>query len=106
MDEAEKEYRVEITEDANIKIAAHLEFLAHVSESAAERLRSIIRAGIATLTKNPQRQLRYETPIDTSLELRKKMCGKRYRIVFSVSKNTVTILDVQDCRQDTDKNIV
>jgi hypothetical protein len=28
MDELEKEYRIEITEEVNAKIAAHLEFLA------------------------------------------------------------------------------
>jgi hypothetical protein len=70
-EKTEKEYRVEITEEANVKIAAHLEFLAHVSKPAAERLRSMIRAGIIALTKNPRRHLRYESPIDTSLELRK-----------------------------------
>jgi hypothetical protein len=41
------------------------------------------------------------------IELRYKLFGgNRYRIVFEVAKSDVYVYDIQDCRQDTDKNLL
>ena len=45
-----------------------------------------------------------EMPID--VQLRYRLFGKRYRIVFEIVGNSVYIYDIQDCRQDSDKNLM
>jgi hypothetical protein len=39
-------------------------------------------------------------------QLRYKLFGKRYRIVLEIVGNAVYVYDIQDCRQDVDKNII
>jgi mRNA-degrading endonuclease RelE of RelBE toxin-antitoxin system len=34
------------------------------------------------------------------------LSGKRYRIVYQIADDTIYVDDVQDCRQDDDKNLV
>ena len=45
-----------------------------------------------------------EMPID--VQLRYRLFRKRYRIVFEIVGNSVYIYDIQDCRQDSDKNLL
>ena len=42
----------------------------------------------------------------TDAELRYKLCAKRYCIVFEIVGKAVYVYDIQDCRQNTDKNLL
>ena len=99
-------YHVSIAPPADRKLAAHIEFLARVSEQAAARLYSAYEDALGFLMDSPQSCPLYipKTPIDT--ELRYKLFFERYRIVFEIIDNAVYAYDIQDCRQGIDKNLV
>jgi len=84
---------------------AHIRFLANASILAAKRLRDSIYADFNLLAENPNGYRRYDSK-DCIENLHCKLCAKRYRIVFEVIDDTVYIYDIQDCRQDIDKNLV
>jgi hypothetical protein len=50
-----KIYKIKVMPDASAKMEAHIEFLARVSESAAERLRKTLIADMNSLKENPDR---------------------------------------------------
>ena len=87
-------------------MASHILFLARVSESAAERLYIAYRDTLGLLAENPQGLPRYEPISKTPAQLHVKIFAKRYRIVFELRDQSVFVYDIQDCRQDTDKNLV
>jgi len=101
-----QKYKIFVDRNADRKLAAHIEFLARVSEQAAVRLYNEYEKALYLLKDNPVSCPPYtpETPIDAKLKY--KLFGKRYRIVFEIIDNTVYIYDIQDCRQDKDKNFV
>ena len=103
---ASEKYQVYVAPAADRKLAAHMEFLARVSENAALRLYAAYEDTLNFLAESPQSCPIYapKTPIDA--ELRSKMLGKRYRIVFEIVGNSVYVYDIQDCRQDMDKNLI
>jgi plasmid stabilization system protein ParE len=88
------------------KLADHIEFLSRISLAAAVRLRHALEADIADLQTNPERFSRYETAVSTGKNLHKRLSNKRYWIVFHLSADTVTVVDVQDCRQNPDNNLI
>jgi len=102
----DQEYNVYVIPAAAEKLIAHVRFLAQVSVSAAERLHDNLYEAVCSLEFNPERYPRYFPQIPIEAELRCCLCAKRYRIVFEVTDGAVYVYDVQDCRQDTDKNIV
>ena len=59
---------------------------------------------IDDLSENPRIYPRYESKAEA--ELRYKLFSKRYRMVFEIVGNNVYVYDIQDCRQDTDKNLL
>ena len=103
---SERKYNVYVAPAAGDKLFAHIRFLGQVSLSAAERLYDALCAAIDELEDNPRGYPLYTPllPIDTGLHY--KLCKKRYRIVFEIIDDTVYVYDIQDCRQDTDKNVV
>jgi plasmid stabilization system protein ParE len=88
------------------KVAGHIEFLSRVSPAAAARLRHALEADIADLQTHPERFSRYETAMPTDKNLRKRLSNKRYWLVFDFGADTVTVVDVQDCRQNPDNNLI
>jgi hypothetical protein len=103
---APKKYKVFVDPQADYKLAAHIEFLARVSEMAAVRLYQAYEEALGVLGTRPESCPLYmpQKPIDS--ELRYWLFGKRYRIVFEIIGNAVYAYDIQDCRQDTDKSLV
>ena len=106
MEPSEKEYHVYIDPAANDRIAEHMEFLARVSEDAANRLLYEMMNGIRSLKKLPFRNPVYNRPYLPVDKYRHLLCGKRYRIVYQIDGDCVFVDDIQDCRQDDDKSIL
>ena len=102
----EHKYSVNVDPSANDRMIDHVRFLAKVSVPAAERLYTTIETAIASLQDNPESCPLYTMHGFNDVKLRYKLCGKRYRIVFEIIENDVFIYDIQDCRQDSDKNLV
>jgi plasmid stabilization system protein ParE len=99
-------YQVFVDPQADRKLAMHIEFLARVSEAAAVRLYDEYEKSLDFLKNTPTSCPPYipQNPIDAKLKY--KLFGKRYRIVFEIIENAVYAYDIQDCRQDIDKNLV
>jgi plasmid stabilization system protein ParE len=102
----ERKYKVSVDAAVNDRILDHVRFLAHVSIPAANRLYDALAKAIAELENNPKGCPKYASTILADVELRYKLCHKRYRIVFEIVNNNVDVYDIQDCRQDTDKNLL
>jgi hypothetical protein len=103
---AAKKYRVFVDPQADRRLAAHIEFLARVSEAAAVHLYKDYDKALGFLSDSPASCPIYIPQKPTDAELRYKLFGKRYRIVFEIIGNAVFTYDIQDCRQDTDKKLV
>jgi hypothetical protein len=101
-----KKYQVFVDPSADGRLAAHIEFLARVSENAAVRLYKDYEEALRFLENSPKGCPLYtpNTPIDA--ELRYKLFGKRYKIIFEIAGSTVYAYDIQDCRQNLDKNLL
>ena len=84
----------------------HARFLAQVSVPAAQRLRNAYYSALKSLELNPQRCPLYKPNIGIEEELRYLLFAERYRIVFEIVDKAVYVYDVQDVRQDTNKNLV
>jgi len=98
-------YNVRVAPAAYDKMFQHVRFLANVSVSAAEALYTELEEAVNTLEQNPGSYPIYSQH-SKDLELRFKLCAKRYRIVFEIVADTVYIYDIQDCRQGADKNLI
>jgi plasmid stabilization system protein ParE len=103
----EKNYKLILLPTAAFRLDAHVEFLARVSETAAEKLRETFYSDIRSLPENPESYPIYTPGIAPPIHpLRWKLSGKHYRIVYGIKNDVVIVFDVQDCRQDTDKNMI
>jgi len=102
----EKKYSISVEPSADRRLASHIGFLARVSINAATRLYDEYKEALEFLESNPEFCPVYtpQTPIDA--ELRYKLFSNRYRIVFEIIKDFIYIYDIQDCRQDSDKNML
>ena len=93
------EYKVIVSEAANLMLVEHARFLSRVSINAADRLIEASEKAAKPLETMP---LRY--PVDSEIEphipYRKMVFEKRYLILFEVVDNTVFIDYILDCRQD------
>jgi len=101
-----KKYRVFVEPAADRRLAVHIEFLARVSENAAIGLYKAYEEALGFLGKNPESCPLYIPQIPIDAQLRYKLFGKRYRIVFEIVGNAVYAYDIQDCRQNFDKNLM
>ena len=106
MDNIDVEYFVSIAPSANDRIAEHIEFLARVSEEAAERLLSEMMAGVNSLKKMPHRNPFYNRPYLPLNKYRYLIFAKRYRIVYQIDGDRIYVDDIQDSRQSEDKSIL
>jgi len=100
-----KVYQVIIDPAANDRMFEHFEFLARVSVSAANRLLEGLLKSIRTLKTSPFRNPPYNRPYLTPGKYRYMISDKKYRIIYQVDGDFVFVDDIQDCRQDEDKNI-
>jgi len=103
---SETAYQFIVSPDANDRMAAHFEFLARVSENAADRLLDGLMKDIRSLAKMPLRNPVYDRPYVQPLKYRYMVSNKRYRIVYQIAGDIVFVDDIQDCRQDDDKNLI
>ena len=106
MEQVDLVYQVIVAPAANDRMAEHLEFLARVSEYAASKLLDELIADIDSLHSSPLRNPMFNRPHLPSGKYRYMISGKRYRIVYQVEGDIVYVDDIQDCRQDDDKNIL
>jgi mRNA-degrading endonuclease RelE of RelBE toxin-antitoxin system len=84
----------------------HFVFLAQVSPSGAEKLLESLTRDMKSLENNPYAYPYYNRPHSNTRKYRYILSYSRYRIVYQVVNNTVYVDDIQDCRQDDDKNFI
>ena len=99
-------YNVNVNPVAIVKFAGHVEFLARVSESAALSLYDSYDESLDFLKSTPEICPQYYPSIPIGADLRYKLFGKWYRIVFEIIAKDVFVYDIQDCRQDADKSLI
>ena len=107
MTNTEKVFHVFVEPAANDRMAEHMEFLARVSEDAANRLLDEMIECVQSLKKMPYRNPFYNRPYLIIDKYRSLLFGNgRYRIVYQISGDYVFIDDIQDCRQSDDKSVI
>ena len=99
-------YTVVIDPAANDRMYDHFEFLARVSERASDKLLDGLIGDISSLEQMPYRNPVYDRPYLPKGKYRYMLSCKKYRIVYQIEGNNVFIDDIQDCRQDSDKNLL
>ena len=104
MEADEKIYNVIIDPSANDRMAEHIEFLARVSENAANRLLNELLTGIRSLKTLPYRNPIFNRPYLPEGKYRYLILNKRYRMVYQIDGDFVFVDDIEDCRQDEDKS--
>ena len=104
MEDDEIVYTVIIDPSAGDHMSEHIEFLARVNADAANRLADDLLSDIRSLSSLLYRNPMYNRPYLPVNKYRYILSCKRYRIVYQIDDGFVYIDDIQDCRQDTDKN--
>lgn len=99
-------YEVFVSPSANDRMYDHFLFLAQVSKNAAEKLLIQLVNDIKSLESLPQNNPYFDRPYLEKGKYRYKLSYKRYRIVYKIINKNIFVEDIQDCRQDDDKNIV
>ena len=99
MSDEKTEFSVVIDPAANDRMYDHFEFLAQVSEAAAEKLLNGLIKDITSLEFMPYRNPVYDRPYLQSGKYRNILSCDRYRIVYQIEGTTVYVDDIQDCRQ-------
>ena len=102
MSDDQKEYIIEVHDDAAQMLYDHARFVANVSIPAAHKLRDTLYNAIASLKTMPERCPVYRAGI-ASGTYRRLIVG-RYQIFFSINEisGTVSIRYILDSRQDFD----
>ena len=106
MENEEKIYTVIVDPSANDRMAEHIEFLARVSENAANRLTDELLTDIRSLETLPFRNPVYTRPYIPFDKYRYMISGKRYRIVYQIDGDFVFVDDIEDCRQSDEKSVL
>ena len=106
MSDIDEIYHVIIDSAANDRMYDHFEFLARVSETAANNLLDGLLSSISSLERMPQRNPVYDRPYIKSGKYRYIISCDRYRIVYQIEGNTVYVDDIQDCRQSDLNNLL
>ena len=106
MQNEEKIYDVIIDSAANDRMFEHFEFLARVSVSAADKLLDKLLADIQSLEKLPHRNPTYNRPYLPPNKYRYMVSSERYNIIYQIDGDFVFVDDIQDSRQDDDKNVL
>jgi mRNA-degrading endonuclease RelE of RelBE toxin-antitoxin system len=84
----------------------HFAFLAQVSPVGAEKLLEALTKDMKSLESNPHAYPYYHRPHSNPRKYRYVLSYSRYRIVYQVMNDKVYVDDIQDCRQDDDKNLI
>jgi len=106
MDSVDKEYTVIIDPAVNDRMYDHFEFLARVSESAAEKLLDNLVIDMSSLERMPYRNPVFYRPYLKLGKYRYMVSCERYLIVYQVVDDTVFVDDIQDSRQADDKSLL
>jgi len=106
MDNVDKEYTVIIEPAVNDRMYEHFEFLARVSELAAERLLDSLVADMYSLERMPYRNPAFNRPYLKNGKYRYMISCERYLIVYQVVGDIVFIDDIQDSRQSDNKSLL
>ena len=101
-----KKYRILVSPAANDRMYDHFRFLAQVSEKAAHDLLAKLIKDIKSLENMPQRNPYFDRPYLEQGKYRYMLSFRRYRIVYQIIMDSIFIEDIQDCRQDNDKNLL
>ena len=101
-----KKFCVFVEPAADRRLYDHIEFLARINENAAVKVYESYKEALTFLESSPEICPPYFTKMPIDVQLRYRLFGKRYRIVFEIVGNSVYIYDIQDCRQDSDKNLI
>ena len=101
-----KTYAVIVDPAVNDRMYGHFEFLARVSETAAEKLLDGLIADMHSLGNMPYRNPVYSRPYLKSGKYRYLVSCERYIIVYQVEADTVFIEDIQDSRQSDNKSLL
>ena len=93
-------YTVIVSRRADEMLIRHARFLAQVRVSAARRMTAEFEKVLDILEQNP-----FQFPAETDYNLpdgayRKALFSRWYKVIFSVSDDTVCLDAVLDCRQD------
>ena len=99
-------YALIINPAVNDRMFDHFEFLAKVSESAAERLLDGLVADMRSLERMPFRNPVFNRPYLRSGKYRYMVSCERYLIVYQVVDNTVFVDGIQDSRQADNKSLL
>jgi len=106
MDNIDKVYTVIVDPAVNDKMYDHFEFLARVSESAAERLLDNLVTDMHSLKRMPSRNPIFNRPYLKGGKYRYMISCKRYLIIYQIVESTVFIDDIQDSRQADSKSLL
>jgi len=106
MHNADKEYKIIVAPAVNDRMYDHFEFLARVSETAAERLLDDLVKDMYSLGYMPHRNPVFIRPYIKNGKYRYMVSCKRYLIVYQIINDVVFIDDIQDSRQADDKNLL
>ena len=99
-------YSVFVDPAANDRMYDHFEFMARVSESAAEKLLDGLLEDVRSLEKMPYRNPVYNRPYLQSGKYRYMISCERYRMVYQIAGNAVFVDDIQDCRQSDGNSLL
>jgi hypothetical protein len=99
-------FKVIVDPAANDRMYDHFEFLAQVSETAAEKLIDGLVSDIRSLESLPFRNPVYDRPYIQNGKYRYMMSCCRYRMVYQIEGNTVYVDDIQDCRQSDSSGLL
>ncbi|MCL2216326.1 MAG: type II toxin-antitoxin system RelE/ParE family toxin [Defluviitaleaceae bacterium] len=106
MNSVDKEYTVIVDPAVNDRMYDHFEFLARVSESAADRLLNGLVEDMQSLEHLPFRNPVFNRPYLKSGKYRYMVSCERYLVIYQVVDDTVFIDDIQDSRQADDKSLL
>lgn len=98
-------FLISVEKSALRRLKAHINYREQFSETVPKRILKEYEETIELLKENPYMFRRFESEILNG-EFRYKVLDKRYRLVFEIIENRVIVRDIQDCRQDTDKNLI
>jgi len=101
-----KKYIIRVAPAVNDRMIEHFEFLARVSENAANKLLDELIEDINSLETSPQINPYLDRPYIELRKYRYKLSYGRYRIVYQIVNDTVFVDDIQDCRQSDDKSLL
>ena len=101
-----KHYNINYNPISLLKLGNHIEFVACKSERSALTLLDKYKDALKVIKSTPEICPKYFSDISSNAEFRYKLFGNRYRIVFEILPNIIYVHDIQDCRQDTNKNLI